>query len=138
MLGTEKRGPLDCLSLDWNRSDPGVSQLKRSCLDGTALGTRSANNLHFAAFVKPSERGQRLYQLLLSLVAASHLQAGMERAVLTVDVTNSPAIKTVRRLGFRARASTKLVRWNRWGWASYSLAHGNRALHLWALPWGRL
>jgi hypothetical protein len=44
----------------------------------------------------------------------------MERAVLTVDVTNSPAIKTVRRLGFRARASTKLVRWNGWGWASYS------------------
>lgn len=74
----------------------------------------------FAAYVKTSERGKRLYQRLLHCIAQEYLKRGMERAVLTVDITNTPAIKTVRRVGFRAHATTHLVRLKNWGWARYS------------------
>jgi ribosomal protein S18 acetylase RimI-like enzyme len=74
----------------------------------------------FAAFVQPAKRGRRFYQYLLGKVALALRTRGFDIAVLTADVTNIPANRTVRRLGFKAYASTRFTRLRKWASASYS------------------
>ncbi|MDX1926552.1 MAG: GNAT family N-acetyltransferase [Pirellulaceae bacterium] len=61
----------------------------------------------FAAFVGTQLRGKRLYQNLLCWIARSLEREGIERIVLTADLKNEPAIKSVRRIGFELIGDTK-------------------------------
>jgi|GEM_PF-3564703 GNAT superfamily N-acetyltransferase len=76
----------------------------------------------FAAFVAPANRGQRLYQILLSQIASRLRDEGIKRIALTTDLKNSSAIKAVQRMGFVLYGETKFTAVAGWRRANYSVA----------------
>jgi GNAT superfamily N-acetyltransferase len=76
----------------------------------------------FAAFVAPANRGQRLYQVLLSQIASTMRKEGIKRIALTTDLTNSSAIKAVQRMGFVLYGETKFTAVAGWRRANYSIS----------------
>lgn len=76
----------------------------------------------FAAFVAPANRGQRLYQILLSKVASTVLGKGINRIALTTDLTNSSAIKAVPRMGFVFYGETQFTAFAGWRRSKYNVS----------------
>ncbi len=76
----------------------------------------------FAAFVAPANRGQRLYQLLLSQIASRLHVESIKRIALTTDLKNISAIKAVSRMGFVLYGETKFTAVAGWRRANYSVA----------------
>lgn len=63
----------------------------------------------FNAFVAPEFRGKRLYATMVRIAAEEALRTGYEQIVLTTEVTNQPALKSVKRMGFRCEGITRLL-----------------------------
>lgn len=62
----------------------------------------------FNAFVSPEFRGRRLYAAMVRIAAEKARLSGYDRIVMTTEITNSSALKSADRMGFRLGGYTRL------------------------------